>query len=162
MKFLSFKTIAWSFAACAIAGANAAAWSAPRGDVVSTLKAFKVSQKNGAEELEAGETIRPGETLEYRVLYRNTGTRTVKDLRAVLPIPSQLRFVSGSARPANMQASTDGRTFASYPLRRRVTTPQGVKIVAVPLSEYRYIRWTIGTLASGASASVAARATLPQ
>jgi uncharacterized repeat protein (TIGR01451 family) len=146
-----------------IFGALQPGQSAPQaGDVVPTLKAFKVTLKNGVDELEPGDAIRPGDTLEYRVVYRNNGARAVKDVQATLPIPAQLEFVPASARPAVMQASTDGRVFATPPLRRRVNTPSGVKIVTVPVSEYRYLRWNIGVLPAGSSVSVAARATLPR
>ena len=163
MKFFSS-----SLSACLLISAAAVlplslqgiAKEAAEGKVVSTLKAFKITQKDGAEQLDSAETIRPGETLEYRAVYRNNGTKPARDVQATLPIPRQLQFVASSAKPSTVLASTDGKTFATPPLRRRIKTADGVKVVAVPLAEYRYLRWNIGVLAPGATVGVAARATL--
>jgi len=134
--------------------------AAAGGEIVSTLKAFKVTQKDGVEQLDSAETIKPGETLEYRVVYRNVGSKAARDVLATLPIPRQLQFVASSAKPANVMASTDGKIFATPPLRRRVKTTEGTKVVTVPVAEYRYLRWNIGVMAPGATVAVAARATL--
>lgn len=163
MSFFNTPRIGATLLVAGVASIGIHAYSAPNSqDVIPILKAFKVVTNNGVESLVAADTVKPGDTMEYRVVYRNNSTRAVKDLHATLPIPSQLRYVPGSATPSAVQASTDGRTYATPPLRRRVTTPTGVKIVTVPVSEYRYLRWSIGVLPAGGTAAVAARAALPQ
>ena len=144
-------------------GANVG-WAAPANearDIVPVLKAFKVVVKDDVETLVPAERIKPGEVIEYQVQYRNGGKRAVRSLQAVLPIPAPLEFVSGSATPASVQASVDGKTFASLPLRRRIKGGDGAfKIVPVPLSQYRFLRWKISELPSGQTVSVRARARL--
>jgi uncharacterized repeat protein (TIGR01451 family) len=147
-------------ALCLAQGMASSVFSAPQNAIVSTLAAFKITDNNGTEKVESTDQIKVGETLEYRVTYRNNGAKAVKDLEATLPIPSELQYIPDSARPAAVTASTDGRVFATPPLRRRVKTADGEKVVLVPVSEYRHLRWKVKTLAPGASFSVAARATL--
>ena len=56
-------------------------------------------------------------------------------------------------------ASLDGRSFAPVPLMRKERTADGREVVReVPPSEYRALRWSIGTLAAKESRAVAARA----
>ncbi|HEX8835160.1 MAG TPA: hypothetical protein VF719_13210 [Abditibacteriaceae bacterium] len=130
------------------------------GDVTSELKAYRIVEKGGAEQRLSAERIAPGETLEYEAHYRNTGKRDVRALQATLPIPASLVYVAGSATPG-ARASVDGTNFAGMPLKRRVKNADGTfKIVDVPLSQYRYLRWTIGSLPAGGKVSVQARARL--
>ena len=136
--------------------------SANRAPISVSLSAFKVvTDKNGQETFVAASKARPGDILEYRALTTNSSTRSVSRVQPTIPIPTGLVFVASSARPANAQASTDGRTFGALPLRRAVRDANGAqKIVLVPLSQYRAVRWTIGQLAAGQSVQVSARARL--
>ena len=127
--------------------------------VVPTLQAFKVVAKAGGEELVVAERARPGEVIEYQVQYANRSERGVKNLQATLPIPAGMAFVGGSASPMGVVASTDGRNFASLPLRRTIKTASGaLKIVLVPFVEYRSLRWSFDVLGAGQSLKVSARA----
>lgn len=131
-------------------------------NVVPHLSEFKVASSATGEKLVAADRIAPGEVLEYQVRYANTGTKAAKNLLATLPIPASLEWVPNTARPAaNIQASLDGKSFAQLPLMRKVKDSNGVeKLVAVPTSEYRFIRWTIPSLEAGQSVQVATRARL--
>ena len=137
-----------------------AAWSAPSGnDLKLDLKAFKVIGAGEREKLVSAEKVKPKEVIEYRVRYVNTGEKTLRNLRATLPIPTSLVFLSGSSAPFGAMASLDGKSFAAMPLKRQVKLADGtMKVVMVPYSEYRFLRWSLDELAAGKSVTVKARA----
>lgn len=72
----------------------------------------KIYLKNGVEHrMEAG-LAAPGDLLEYRAEYKNTGNSTLKKVVLTLPLPDQSSFINGSAQPAAASASTkDKRTL---------------------------------------------------
>lgn len=173
----SFAHISWS-TAFAIAGLGLATFNlfSPTNAVAAptdasrasapalspVLKVFKVVRgENGKESLVPSSSIRPGDTVEYRVTYRNTSTRTLSRVNAVLPIPAALSYIHNSARPGNATASLDGRIYAAIPLKRRVRDASGVeKTVLVPFSRYRFLRWSLGNMTAGRVIQVSARARL--
>jgi uncharacterized repeat protein (TIGR01451 family) len=132
------------------------------GPVQLVLRALKVTREaNGNEGLVPVSRVRPGEVVEYQVRYSNTSNRAVRNLQATLPIPAALEFVSGSASPAAPLASTDGKSYEAMPLKRKVVIADGTeKIVLVPTSEYRYLRWSVSQLGAGEKVTVSARARL--
>lgn len=131
------------------------------GEVQVELKAFKVVRRNQNETFTPAAKIKPGEIIEYRVEYSNRTNHAVKGLQATLPIPTGLRYLSGTAVPGKVAASLDGKTFAAAPLMRQVKLPNGEnKTVPVPVAEYRFLRWTLGELSAGKSTTVKARVTL--
>jgi uncharacterized repeat protein (TIGR01451 family) len=131
----------------------------PRGDVQVRLTQQKVIKgEDGKDKLVAAERVRPGDVVEYRATYSNTGKDGVKELQATLPVPFGMHFVPGSAQPANVQASLDNRKFEPLPIKRKVTLPDGkVEEREVPASEYKALRWPVGALAGGKSTVVSAR-----
>lgn len=142
--------------------APAAVTATEKAALSPVLKLFKVVRSaSGKESLVPASSIRPGDTVEYRVTYRNTSTRTLTKVNAVLPIPAALSYVPNSARPGNAQASLDGRTYGAMPLKRRVRDENGVeKTVLVPFSQYRFLRWSLGNMSAGRTLQVSARARL--
>jgi hypothetical protein len=63
--------------------------------------------------------------------------------------------VAGSVEPAQAQASIDGAVFAPMPLSRMVKQADGsLRRELVPLSEYRALRWEVGSLPAGGSTVV--------
>ncbi len=132
-------------------------------NVVPQLAAFKVVSGATGEKLDSAAKVFPGDTIEYQARYSNTGNKAAKNLQAILPIPDALQWVPNSALPANPQASLDGKNFASLPLKRTIKAPDGSeKVVLVPTSELRFLRWTIATLDPGQTVRVTARAQLAQ
>ena len=112
----------------------------------------------GKETLEPAAEARPGQVVEYRAAYRNPGDAAVRAVQATLPIPPGTEYVPRTARPAAALASLDGRTFEPVPLQRRVKLANGRTVVReVPASEYRYLRWPLGSIAAGGTESVRAR-----
>lgn len=135
----------------------APATTAAKADVVAELRAFKVS----GDKLVAADTANPGDTIEYQARYTNNGTSAVQRFSPQLPVPEALIYAGSTALPTGFLATTDGKNFASAPLMRSVKSPDGTtKLVAVPLREYRALRWQLGTLAPGESVVVKARATV--
>ena len=128
------------------------------GDVTVALTAQKVTKVDGHEVLASAEKAKPGEVLEYRAVYRNAGAQDARRLQATLPIPHGVEYLSKTAAPSQVLASVDGKTFAPVPLTRIERTPDGRDLVReIPLSEYRALRWVIGTLPAKQSRAVVAR-----
>lgn len=128
------------------------------GDVHVALTAQRVTVTDGKETFAAADKARPGDVLEYRAVYTNDGRTAVNHLDATLPVPTGLEYLPKSAAPAVVLASTDGKSFAPVPLLRKERTADGREVVReVPLSEYRALRWTVGTLAAKESRTVRAR-----
>lgn len=149
-RALAFAITAAALCAPAFAFAN--------GDVRVSLTSQRVTIVDGKEVLVSAEKARPGDVIEYRAVYQNDGRTAVRELDATLPVPNGLEYLPKTAAPAVVLASTDGRTFAPVPLVRKARAADGREVVReVPLSEYRALRWSIGTLAAKESRTVRAR-----
>ena len=148
--------------AAALSSFTSTAAAQSKGDVQISLLARKVTtDAEGKEKLLAADTARPGEVIQYDAVYQNKSRREVRQLAPTLPIPAGMEFVAESAVPAASHASLDGRTFAPFPLLRKIQRPDGrVEEVPVPLTEYRALRWSAGDLAAGATTRVVARVRL--
>jgi uncharacterized repeat protein (TIGR01451 family) len=153
------RSIRLALAFALMGTALAATVAFAKGGVTVELTAHRVTKDaKGAEALAPAEQAKPGELLEYRAHYKNAGTGTAKGLAATLPIPRGTRYVPGSALPGRVEASLDGRTFAPIPLMRKVKTKSGRTVLReVPASEYRALRWPLGTLPANQEKTVAAR-----
>lgn len=128
------------------------------------LKVFKLAKAKNKQKLVLlpAEKARPGDVLEYQALYKNTSKETLRNIQATLPIPAGMIYQAHTAKPKNMkkplEASIDGIHFAKPPLKRTVTLSNGKQEVQnLPYSEYRFLRWDVGTLQAGESFTVQAR-----
>ena len=109
--------------------------------------------------MEPADKAKPGDVIQYEAVYRNSGATAVQGLQATVPVPKGLTFVAGSSKPAGAQASLDGKTFQPIPLMREVKKVNGPTVKqAVPLAEYRALRWNIDLLDGGKEVSVQLRA----
>ena len=127
-------------------------------DVAVTMQAFRVVTTAKGAELVRTESAQPGETIEYQVTYRNGGKTPARDVIATLPVPAAgMAYLPDSAAPAAVQASVDGKQFAPVPLQRTVLRDGRQVTEAVPVSEYRFLRWKLGDLAARQSATVTSR-----
>lgn len=125
--------------------------------LVASLDARRVVVENGVERLPPADIARPADVVEYRTTYRNVSRKSLGNVAATLPVPAGFEFVPGTAT-LGAQASLDGRTYAPIPLTRRVKGADGrEQVVQVPASEYRFLRWQLGTLAPNSSRDVVAR-----
>ena len=129
------------------------------GELVSLLTAHKVvAKQDRTEAFVEAKQAQFGDVIEYRLTLTNRTGGAVTKLRPVLPIPQTMEYLPGTAVPKNVEASLDGKDFKPAPLSRKVTKPDGtVKVVKVPYSEYRHLRWDVGDLAADATIVVKAR-----
>lgn len=126
--------------------------------VTSKLVAQRVEMVDGKAVVKPAGEGKPGEIIEYSGTYRNGGTAAVDKLLATIPVPVGTSFIAGSSNPALAQASTDGTRFAPMPLIRTVRQSDGSeRKEPVPLSDYRAVRWEVGTLSPGSSSVVSLR-----
>jgi uncharacterized repeat protein (TIGR01451 family) len=127
--------------------------------VTIALTADRLVETQGhGESREPAEKAKPGDVIEYRATYRNQSDSGVKKLDATLPIPAGTEYLAKSAVPAANQASLDGHTFESIPLMRKVKLDDGREVMReVPAAEYRFLRWSLGTLGAHGQQSVRAR-----
>ena len=149
-KLFTFCMIAAGLAHGQVAWAQSA--------VTSTLAAQRVELVDGKPVLRPAAQSKPGDVIEYSSTYKNGGTSSADKLQATVPVPAGTTLIAGSAEPALALASTDGVGFAPMPLMRSVRQPDGSqRSEAVPLADYRALRWNVGTLAAGGSAAVSLR-----
>jgi uncharacterized repeat protein (TIGR01451 family) len=126
--------------------------------VTSTLAAKRVETVAGKTVLTPADAGKPGDLVEYSGTYHNGGASAVDKLVATIPVPAGTTFQAGSAEPARAQASTDGVHYAAMPLMRPVRHADGtVHQEPVPLADYRFVRWELGTLAPATDALVKLR-----
>ncbi|MBC5781361.1 hypothetical protein H8N03_00305 [Ramlibacter sp. USB13] len=123
--------------------------------VSSTLQARRVENVNGKVVLTSADVGKPGDLVEYSGTYRNGGSKPVDKLVATIPVPPGTTYVSGSAEPGKATASVDGVRYAPMPLKRTVRQADGTsREEPVPVTEYRFIRWDIGSLGAGSESVV--------
>ena len=158
-RFVAAGTVA---AGVTLAVIVSAGWAHAAGDVVVTLAAQRVTADAGGKEtLASADQAKPGDVIEYRATYHNAGAANAHELAATLPIPAGSEYIARSASPAPALASLDGRTFSPLPLKRRVHLADGRDVTEeVPASEYRSLRWTLGTLPARGERTVKARVRL--
>lgn len=126
--------------------------------VFITLQRVEKDAK-GKEVLTEAATVKPGDVVEYKVVYANNSDQSLGNVQAALPIPEGMEYVGKSALPASALASVDGKEFAPEPLKRTFQDKDG-KVVTeeVSLAEYRALRWQIESLQPGKEYVVKARA----
>lgn len=154
------KSLAIFIAAMTVIVTTTHAWAAHEPEPVNIkLTVHKIVVVNGQEKKLPADTAKPGDLLEYRAEYRNTGNTPTPRIKAIVPVPAQgIEYLPGSASPAAVEASVDGRHFAPAPLKRVVTLPDARhEVRPVPVDEYRYLQWNLDALAPGAREVVKAR-----
>ncbi|MBW6512671.1 MAG: hypothetical protein K0A93_11280 [Desulfuromonadaceae bacterium] len=149
--------------ALAMAGASqdAAAQTGDPLQVILTLKNVEVNSQ-GQEALTEATRVKPGDLVEYRAVYTNSGKVPMRQLTATLPIPEGLDYVANSARPAGALASADGKEFAPEPLKRTVEKDGKSVTEIIPASEYRFLRWEVKAIDPGKDFAARARAKVSQ
>jgi uncharacterized repeat protein (TIGR01451 family) len=151
MRALSY--VAATIAVILVSATALAEAPAAKPPVSVDLSAYQISvNAKGEVKAKPVQQAKPNDIIEYRAIYTNNTTKTIKGLLATLPIPADTQFLAKSS-PAQAQASTDGVNFATMPLKRK----SGAQTVNVPLQEYRALRWTIAELPAGKSVTVTAQ-----
>ncbi|MDW5444676.1 hypothetical protein [Polaromonas sp. SM01] len=144
------------FAVGLIFGHAAQAQTTPT--MTSQMVAQRVDMVDGKPVFKPASEGKSGDVLQYSTTYRNTGSAAASKLLATVPVPVGTTLIAGSADPAAAQASTDGNNFAPMPLTRTVKQANGSeRREPVPLSDYRALRWEIGSLPAGGTTVVSLR-----
>ena len=147
------KTALISSALILLAPSVLANTQAAKEPVSVDLKTYLIAQNaEGRVTEQAVSEVKPEQVVEYRAVYTNNTSGTIKNLVATLPIHAKTQFLAKSA-PTKSQASTDGVNFAPMPLKKKV----GDQVVNVQLADYRALRWTIAELPAGKSIAVSAQ-----
>ena len=113
------------------------------------LQAKQIVTENGKQVLKTVNRAKSGDVIQYQAIYRNNIQKPMTDLALTLPVPANMVYVSSSS-PAPTQASLDGKKFENLPIMRKVNG----KMVEVPVSQYRAVRWIVKTLPAQQSATV--------
>jgi uncharacterized repeat protein (TIGR01451 family) len=157
-KEISMKTKSSQLVRLALAAAFLVVPMAVFGQVTAEMSAFKVVVENRKEVKASAAQARPGDVIEYSVVYRNRDKGAAKNVMATLPIPTGMEFLPKTSSPGQVMASLDGSEFSAVPLTRKVKKADGtVEDQEVPYSEYRFLRWNLGDLPAGGSKEVSAR-----
>ena len=153
-----FRAAAALLAAMVAGGAHAQPAKAADPIEVRLESRLVTKAADGKDAFASADRARPGDVVEYVATYRNTSRQAVSNLQATVPIPGDMEFIAGSAQPASANASTDGRAYAPLPLRRKVERNGVQAEELVPAGDYRYLRWTVPSLAPDATVRFTARA----
>jgi len=115
-----------------------------------------VRSPEGIEKYEDASTVKPGDVIEYQVVYTNRGAKAVSGLVADLPIPEGLAYQPKSAKPgqSRVKVATKDGVFSAEPLSRNVAG----KSENIPYADYRSLRWSLGQLPAHGVTTVTARA----
>ena len=117
------------------------------------LQAKQIVTENGKQVLKTVNRANSGDVIQYQAIYRNNIQKPMTDLALTLPVPANMVYVSSSS-PAPTQASLDGKKFENLPILRKVNG----KMVEVPASQYRAVRWIVKTLPAQQSTTVSLNA----
>jgi len=122
------------------------------------LTVMKIESTAGGEVFVPAETIRPGDLLQYEIVYRIKGEDEVLELLAQLPIPEGMEYVPDSAQPPKVLGSLGGSDFSPLPLPGKNPLPSGPEpSMKIPPVKYRTLGWTMRGLAPGDEFTVSAR-----
>ena len=117
------------------------------GSLQSRMEALLViTQVDGKETFATAKSVEPGQVIEYRTVYSNSGVSPISNLSVVGPVPAGTRYLDKSATSSVthvFEASIDGgSSWHTEPLMRTVTQADGSKTQeVVPPEEYSHVRW---------------------
>jgi uncharacterized repeat protein (TIGR01451 family) len=112
------------------------------GPLQINMKSYAISSNAEGKEVATETTeVDPKQVLEFRAIYKNTGSAALNDLVVTGPIPSATQYQANTAIApvdAAFEVSVDGgKTYESEPVTRTV---KGKKVI-IPASQYTHVRW---------------------
>ena len=141
------NTVLRTMLGTAILGLSTMAMAA--GELSVNLDAKQVIVKDGKTTLKSVSRANSGDVGRYIADYKNGSDTALQDVVITIPVPAALNYTGGaSTKPTH--ASLDGKTFAPVPLTRKVNG----KVVQVPVSEYRAVRFTVANVPAKSTNSV--------
>jgi uncharacterized repeat protein (TIGR01451 family) len=147
--------------ASAPAPASESASQAPLG---ITLTVKKIVVLGGEERQLDASHAEPGDILEYRAAYKNSGNTELNELSVTLPLPEHTRFISDSAFPVGYKISTRLAKEIFMPPDAKENTEKtagksgvGNNMMPGAGNPYGALRWTIEKLAPGQTVVVGVR-----
>lgn len=154
---LSFvvKNLAGAAAMVAMAGPSLAATQSTPSPV--TLKGDVMLEKtvteNGVSKVQLVEpkVVIPGDRLLFTTRYHNDGTQAVTNFVVTNPLPSAVALESGGAQ--GTEVSVDGGKTWGQLGRLKVASTEGTPRAATA-TDVTHVRWTIPSIAPGASGEV--------
>lgn len=132
-------------------------------DVASELSVFKVVRDaKGKETFEDTASVKPGDTIEYRLTYTNRRVDPITNLKPILPVPAGTVYLKDSASPKPSGVTlVDNGPIVAFPPTRKVKNDKGKEVVQpVPPEEFRSLQWSVSRLNPGASVTFKARMTI--
>ena len=123
-----------------------------------------VQMPDGTESISRSpaEMVVPGERIVYTLNFTNDDKAAATDLVLTMPVPSEIKFLDGSATQsgvATVYSADGGKTFASRNVVRRI----GLDGVArsANAEDITHIRWTVaGPVAVGETGNLSFKGTL--
>lgn len=132
------------FALSMLAGLAAPAFAEGFTAVQHVERAVVTSDQNGNRDVsfEIAEEVSPGDEVRYRLAYANQGAEAAENVRLVMPVPTQVKLIEGSAQTSDADVTysvDDGKTFA-----RRGNLTVSIDGIERPATaeEITHIRWT--------------------
>ena len=84
--------------------------------------------------------VEPGERVRYSLAYANEGEDAAENVRLVMPVPSEVTYIEGSADGAVEFSADNGRTYTS---RETLMIGTGDFARLAVSEEITHIRWAI-------------------
>jgi uncharacterized repeat protein (TIGR01451 family) len=138
---------------CNLTAPVAAAEPAQPIELKGNVQLDKVVIENGHEKhvMVEPKVVVPGDKLVFATAYRNTGSTPVSNFVVTNPIPAGVALAQGDAPMA--EVSVDGGKTWGKLASLTVTGTGGVKRAAQS-GDVTHIRWTLATVAPGASGTL--------
>jgi len=112
----------------------------------STLEAYVVKKDSkGKEVFEKAQNAAPGEIVEYRLIYQNTGKTVLSSLVVNGPVPNHTKYIGNSAKTEvshDFLVSIDhGNTWEKEPVKRVEEKNGKKKTIIIPPEKYTNVQW---------------------
>ena len=118
-------------------------------NLTGSIQAYRVVVADkGVEDFLPAENARPSDTIEYRLVYANTGDEPIRNVLITDPIPLGTRMIHPSAtqpKTGKVEFSVDGgKNFQPWPVLIKKTTEDGKETVVEATPEMvTHIRWAL-------------------
>lgn len=89
------------------------------------------------------ETVVPGEEVIYTIFFKNTSNKTLGNIAVTDPIPSDMRYIAGSAFGSGTEISysIDGGTRYGQPTELQVREVDTGRVRMARPDDYTHIKW---------------------